>query len=81
MKISVHFYSYFRDLTGTPSTDLHLDEGSTVGEAFDALETTFPKLRAARRCALMAVDVDYCRNDHSLKEGDILSLFPPVQGG
>jgi molybdopterin converting factor small subunit len=30
---------------------------------------------------LIAVGVDYQKGDYVLKEGDEVSLFPPVQGG
>ena len=30
---------------------------------------------------LVAVGVDYQKPDYLLKEGDEVSLFPPVQGG
>jgi molybdopterin converting factor small subunit len=34
-----------------------------------------------QRSLLMAVGVDYQPRDYVLKEGDVVSLFPPVQGG
>jgi molybdopterin converting factor small subunit len=34
-----------------------------------------------QRSLLMAVGIDYQPRDYVLKEGDEVSLFPPVQGG
>lgn len=81
MRIQVRFWSYFADLAGAPGTTLEMPPGSTVGHAMNAVEMRFPALTPARRCALMAVGVDYARVEHVLNDGDELSLFPPVQGG
>ena len=41
----------------------------------------FPKLGAMRKATLMAIGVDYQDRTYVLREGDEVSLFPPVQGG
>ena len=41
----------------------------------------FPKLSAVQNSMLVAVGVDYQAGDYVLREGDEVSLFPPVQGG
>jgi molybdopterin converting factor small subunit len=41
----------------------------------------FPKLSAVDKSMLVAVGVDYQTADYILREGDEVSLFPPVQGG
>ena len=81
MQICVRFWSYFSDLTGTPSVLLELPDGSTVGDAVLAVEKRFPALTPARRCTLLAVGVDYAQAEQILQSQDELSLFPPVQGG
>lgn len=58
-----------------------LPESSTLGELFDELTTKFPKLGAMKKSTLIAVGVDYQPREYVLKEGDEVSLFPPVQGG
>jgi molybdopterin converting factor small subunit len=81
MTINVAFYSYFKDLTGTPGTSETLPEGSTLADLYDRLVTRFPKLAAMRKSTLMAVGVEYQGRDYVLGEGEEVSLFPPVQGG
>ena len=81
IEISVHFYSYFRDLTGCAQAKETLPDGSTLGALHDKLVTTFPKLGAMKKSTLIAVGVDYQLRDYVLKDGDEVSLFPPVQGG
>jgi molybdopterin converting factor small subunit len=81
MRVPVHFYSYFRDLAGCARTDETAAEGSTLAELLRKLFRQFPKLAAMEKSMLVAVGVDYQPRDYVLKEGDEVSLFPPVQGG
>jgi MoaD family protein len=81
MTIRVHFYSYFKELTGSPTVDLDLAEGSSIDRLLDEVYARFPKLRALRNATLIAVGVEYQPKSHVLEDGDEVSLFPPVQGG
>jgi MoaD family protein len=81
MLVSVHFYSYFKDLAGCAETNATLAEGSTLNDLLQQLTSRFPKLAAMQNCALIAVGVEYQNRNYLLKPGDEVSLFPPVQGG
>ena len=81
MKINVTFYSYFRDLTGLAQSSETMPEGSTLGELHDRLKARFPKLAEMAKSTLIAVGVEYQDRSHVLRDGDEVSLFPPVQGG
>lgn len=81
MRVTVCFYSYFKDLTGCTQTTEELPDGSTLSGLFEKLTARFPKLAAMQKSTLMAVGVDYQDRDYVLKKDDEVSLFPPVQGG
>ena len=81
MNIRITFYSYFKELTGVGTTTEALVEGVTLGELFERLTGRYPQLEPMQRSTLMAVGVDYQTRDYILKDGDEVSLFPPVQGG
>ena len=81
MRVSVSFYSYLKELTGCVQTTETLVDGSTLGDLFKQLMTRFPKLAAMQRSTLIAVGVEYQDRSYVLKDGDEVSLFPPVQGG
>ena len=81
MRVTVSFYSYFKDLTGCARTTAELADGSTLDDLFKALVVRFPKLGAMQKATLMAVGVDYQDRSYVLRGGDEVSLFPPVQGG
>jgi molybdopterin converting factor small subunit len=81
MQINVHFYSYFKELTGCAQATETVADGSTLEDLRQKLALRFPKLGAMRNSTLMAVGVEYQPRDYLLKNGDEVSLFPPVQGG
>ena len=81
MNVTVCFYSYFKDLTGCAQTVDTLPDGSTLGDLCHKLALRFPRLAAMQNSTLMAVGVDYQDRNYVLKAGEVVSLFPPVQGG
>ncbi len=81
MTIPVHFHSYFKDLAGGAQTAVQLGAGSTVADLLEQVLARFPKLAGMQKSMLIAVGVEYQTRDYALREGDEVSLFPPVQGG
>jgi molybdopterin converting factor small subunit len=81
MQVRVCFYSYFKDLAGRAETLETLPEGSRVSDLLEGLYRRFPRLEAMRQCTLVAVGVEYQDRNHALRDGNEVSLFPPVQGG
>ena len=81
MRVTVSFYSYFKELTGSAELVEVLPEGSTLLDLFSKLSSRFPKLQAMQKSSLMAVGLDYQPRSYVLRDGDQVSLFPPVQGG
>lgn len=81
MQVTVCFHSYFKDLTGCEQATESVAVGETITVLHEKLMARFPKLAAMRNSTLIAVGVDYQPRDYVLREGDEVSLFPPVQGG
>jgi molybdopterin converting factor small subunit len=79
--ISIQFFSYLKDLTGLDRTERRVPDGTTLGALHDRLCQEVPALNELSRSTLLAVGVDYQPRDHVLHDGDVVSLFPPVQGG
>lgn len=81
MSVTVHFYSYFKDLAGCAEAVEEVAPGATIADLVGKLFGRFPKLAAMEKSMLVAVGVDYQPRSYALGEGDVVSLFPPVQGG
>jgi molybdopterin converting factor small subunit len=81
MRVTVCFHSYFKDLAGCAQTTETLPDGSSLDILLQRLFARFPKLSGLQKSTLVAVGLDYQPRSYLLKEGDEVSLFPPVQGG
>jgi molybdopterin synthase catalytic subunit len=81
MKILVKFYSFYRDLAGASEMSLDLPPGSRLQDLTQAIYEKAPKLRPLEKSTLKAVGLEYQDGSYLLKDGDEVSLFPPVQGG
>lgn len=81
MNIKVTFYSYFKELAGCAETIVDMPGGSKISDLQGRLFKSFPRLKEMERSTLIAVGVEYQDREYVLKEGEVVSLFPPVQGG
>jgi len=81
MKVQVRLFARYREAAGRDRVELELPDGGTAEAAWDAVSHRFPVLRPYRPFTLFAVRNDYVSPDHPLREGDEVSLFPPVSGG
>jgi len=55
--------------------------GAKISDLMALLYSKFPKLAALANSTLIAVGLEYQGRSYVLREGDEVSLFPPVQGG
>jgi MoaD family protein len=81
MRVKVCFFSYFKELIGCSQSEEILSDGSTIEDLLKKLFARFPPLAAMQKSTLIAVGVEYQDRKYVLKDGDEVSLFPPVQGG
>ena len=82
MKIEVQLFSRLRDLAGGARLTFdELPDGATVGDALARVYAEHPALRDWDRHLLLAVGLEYVRREEVLRDGDSLSIMPPVQGG
>jgi MoaD family protein len=81
MKVRVQFFSRLRDVTRSERLDLDMKAGATVSDLLAELFARFPKLRTWERSILVGAGVEFVDRDYVLKEGDEISIMPPVQGG
>jgi molybdopterin converting factor small subunit len=81
MNVSVQFFSYFKELAGTDRFTTTVPAEATIADLMHIIYRDFPKLEPMRKSTLVAVGIEYQDRSYVLKEGDEVSLFPPVQGG
>ncbi|AEO14022.1 ubiquitin-like small modifier protein 1 [Thermococcus sp. AM4] len=88
MKVTVRYFARYRSLVGKGEEEVELPEGATVRDLIEKIKELHPVLRNevfAEDDDLADVNVSrngrYVRFDETLRDGDIVAIFPPVSGG
>jgi molybdopterin converting factor subunit 1 len=81
MKVHVQFFSRLRELAGVSEVELEIPETTAVAELLEILYSRTPAWREWDKSILVAAGVEFVGRDYALKEGDEISIMPPVQGG
>jgi molybdopterin synthase catalytic subunit/molybdopterin converting factor small subunit len=81
MKVTVQLFSFLRQLAGQAEVAVELPSSATVADLLVDLYRQHPRLREAEKTTLIAVGVEFAKRDDRLKDGDVVSLMPPLQGG
>lgn len=79
MRIKLHFFALFRELTGERIKDLEIDEGIDLKGLKELLESQFPQLKGLP--LTFAVNGQNKDLSYLLQEGDEVSILPPFSGG
>ena len=80
IKFKVLLFGITRDLAGKSQLDIELEEGSNVSALLEKLGDDFTQL-SELKSLMIAVNNEYAKPDHILKENDEIALIPPVSGG
>jgi molybdopterin synthase catalytic subunit/molybdopterin converting factor small subunit len=80
MHIRVRLFAAYREAVGAPTVDLELDGEATPARAWERLRDLHPALDRFPGPAF-AVGDRYVPADYPLRDGDEVTLIPPVSGG
>jgi molybdopterin converting factor subunit 1 len=81
MRVTVRLFARLRDIAGAAEMNRDVPEGATIGTVWRQLVTEFPDLAHYERSISSAVNADYARMSHLVREGDEVAFLPPVSGG
>ena len=81
MRVTVRLFARLRDIAGKAEMDRELEPGATIGTIWRELASEFPELARYERSISSAVNADYARMDHVVRDGDEVAFLPPVSGG
>jgi molybdopterin converting factor subunit 1 len=79
--VTVRLFARLRDIVGSGELAREVADGTSVGRLWRQLVVDYPGLAAYERSVSSAVNADYARTDHALREGDEVAFLPPVSGG
>lgn len=80
MRVKIQYYASIRELVGTPSEEVSLEEGTRIIDLLKEVIEAHKPLRGLKRI-LIAVNGEYVEMDKVLRDGDLVAIFPPVSGG
>ena len=81
MQIRVLYFAVFREQLGRDDDVLEVTAGARVRDAIAQLAARHAAIERLRGKFRIAVNQDFCPDDHELADGDELALIPPVAGG
>jgi len=81
MTLRILYFATIRDLAGVREETVSLPDGLRVKDLKSLLGGKHPQLIKAFNSAIFAVNREFALDDHPLKEGDEVAIFPPVSGG
>lgn len=81
MRVKVHYYGLFRDLTGREAEEIVLRDGATAGHLIEEVLSLHPELKKYKGSIFISVNHESVSAEKVIKENDHISIFPPVGGG
>ncbi|MDQ2867498.1 MAG: MoaD/ThiS family protein [Verrucomicrobiota bacterium] len=81
MKVRAEFFSRLREIAGTSALEIDLSQSASVDDLFIALRGRFPEFARFEQSVLFGLGVAFVDRRHALREGDVIAIMPPVQGG
>lgn len=81
MNVQILLFAQMRLEHGASQVAIELPDGATVQSAIASAAARHPAIARHVASCMVAVGLDYVEPDHVLRDGDEVSLVPPVQGG
>ncbi|OIO29302.1 MAG: hypothetical protein AUJ18_08635 [Candidatus Hydrogenedentes bacterium CG1_02_42_14] len=81
MKIKVEAFASAKDLFGFKEKYFDIPDGASLQDTITFLSAKFPDANDLLDISSYAVNSEYSSLDNILKDGDTISILPPVSGG
>ena len=81
MKVTVQFFSYYKNLAGAESATVDLTEGAKLSTLVNLLMEQYPGLAPARERAMFMIDQRMASRETVLSDGDQVIMLQIVGGG
>jgi MoaD family protein len=81
MTVRAEFYSRLKEIVGASTLEIALPDNATVSDLIQQLLSEYPKLRDFQNSMLFGIGVEFVERTHALRDGHVIAIMPPVQGG
>ncbi|NQU63464.1 MAG: MoaD/ThiS family protein [SAR324 cluster bacterium] len=81
MNIKVLVFAHLKELIGSGTIELELDEGATGNDLLQKMELSFPQIKGHRKYLKLSMNGEYIEADVTIIQDAEVAIFPPVSGG
>ena len=85
VQVKILFFAKARELLNQSESVISLNKESSIDNVFEAIETSYPDLKALNRTYAIALNEEYLPNDLDLilnfTSNDQIAVIPPISGG
>jgi sulfur-carrier protein len=81
MRVTVQFFSFYKDLAGAESAEVELPDGAKVAKLVALLVEQFPGLAPVRERAMFMIGQQIASRERILHDGDKIIMFQLLGGG
>lgn len=81
LTVRVLLFASLREAVGQREIEVSLADGATMETLRERVGEQYPAAQGVLRSVVCAVDEEYVRPGHQLRDGDRVALIPPVSGG
>ena len=81
MNIKVLIFAHLRELVGSGSLDVELEDGATGSDLLQKLEDSYPQIGSHRKYLKLSMNGEYIDSDTAIQQNAEVAIFPPVSGG
>jgi len=81
MHLRVRLFAYCAEAVGKREIVIKINNGMTLGDLKEHIVSLYPALKPFFQGLAFAVNGEMAEKDAALKDGDEVSLLPPVSGG
>lgn len=81
MNITVQFKGRYQDITGEKQITLSTKKNATIWDIIEQITLTYPPLKKDKKFMMISRNNTFTTIHAPIKEGDIVTIAPPVVGG
>ena len=81
MKVKVKLFGRYRDKTGKNEIELEIKDGETIWYVVEALIKQYPEIEKDKKFIMVSRNNIYSSLETRIKNGDEISILPPIVGG
>ena len=81
MKIKVKLIGRYKDITGKTELELKIEKGDTIWHVVHVFVKQYPKIEKDKKFIMVSKNNIYTTLDAKIKDGDKITLSPPVVSG